>query len=230
MVTTQLSKDETQVIAGLPFLAGISQPQLDRVMSAVRRRSYRRGELIHHEDDIAGDCFVVMRGQIKHRLTAFDGRQLTHKFTSAGNFFGTLSVLDHKRRAGDAVAVTDCELLVMDGDLIAELRRTHPRTNEVLLEVYTTGLRHVLGLLHDLAFLSVPMRLAKALLEHAQEDAEGLYIPAHLNQMELAFLVATTRESVNQTLKRFAREGWVAFDRRVLRIVDPEGLRRSISD
>ena len=65
------------------------------------------------------------------------------------------------------------------------------------------------------SFLSVPMRLAKVLLQYAEEDANGLYIPAYLNQMELAFLVATTRESVNQTLKRFAREGWVGFDRRL---------------
>ena len=119
---------------------------------------------------------------------------------------------------------------MIDGDLIAELRGTHPEANAALLEVYTTGFRHVLGLLHDLAFLSVPMRLAKVLLQYAEEDATGRYIPPYLNQMELAFLVATTRESVNQTLKRFAREGWVALDRRILRLTDIEGLRRSISD
>jgi CRP-like cAMP-binding protein len=228
--TQFLNRDETQVVRALPFLAGLPDADIERVTSAVRRRSYRRGDLIHHEDDLAGDCFVVTRGQVKHRLTAFDGRQITHKFSGAGSFFGMLSVLDHKRRAGDAVAVTDCELLVIDGDLIASIRERHPSANAALLDFTTTGFRHVLGLLHDLAFLSVPMRLAKVLLQYAEQDATGLYIPSYLNQMELAFLVATTRESVNQTLKRFAREGWVSFDRRLLRIGDPEGLRRSISD
>jgi CRP/FNR family transcriptional regulator, cyclic AMP receptor protein len=228
--TQQVTRDEAQIIRALPFLRSLPEPDLERVIAAVRRRTYRKGDLIHHEDDLAGDCFVVVRGQVKHRLTALDGRQITHKFSSSGVFFGMISVLDHKRRAGDAVAVTDCELMVIDGDLIAEIRQKHPSANAALLEFTTTGVRHVLGLLHDLAFLSVPMRLAKVLLQFAEEDAQGLYIPAYLNQMELAFLVATTRESVNQTLKRFAREGWVTFDRRLLRITDAEGLRRSISD
>jgi CRP-like cAMP-binding protein len=228
--TQSLTREEAQILRALPFLSGLPDGDLQRVTGAVRRRTYRRGDLIHHEDDLAGDCFVVVRGHVKHRLTAFDGRQITHKFSTTGAFFGMISVLDHKRRAGDAVAVTDTDLMVVDGDLIAEIRERHPPANAALLEFTTTGVRHVLSLLHDLAFLSVPMRLAKVLLQYADEDASGLYIPGYLNQMELAFLVATTRESVNQTLKRFAREGWVAFDRRLLRITDADGLRRSIVD
>src|SRR3954463_7503622 len=137
--TQATTRDEAQIIRALPFLKGLSQPELDRVSSAVRRRTYRRGDLIHHEDDLAGDCFVVVRGQVKHRLTAFDGRQITHKFSTTGAFFGMISVLDHKRRAGDAVAVTDTDLMVIDGDLIAEIRDKHPSANAALLEFTTTG-------------------------------------------------------------------------------------------
>jgi CRP/FNR family cyclic AMP-dependent transcriptional regulator len=228
LATQPLTKEEAQVLRALPFLAGLTEGELERVAAGVRRRSYRRGDLIHHEDDLAGDGFVVTRGHVKHRLTAFDGRQITHKYSPPGSFFGMLSVLDHKRRAGDAVAVTDCELLVIDRGSIADLREKHPEATAALLEAYTNGFRHLLSLIHDLAFLSVPMRLAKVLLQYAETDDAGLYIPPYLNQLELAFLVGTTRESVNQTLKRFAREGWVALDRRVIRIVDAEALRRSI--
>src|SRR4051812_17737406 len=86
--TQQVTRDEAQIVRALPFLKGLPEPELDRVIAAVRRRTYRKGDLIHHEDDLAGDCFVVVRGQVKHRLTALDGRQITHKFSSPGVFFG----------------------------------------------------------------------------------------------------------------------------------------------
>jgi CRP-like cAMP-binding protein len=214
----------------VPFFTGLPESERERLAASVRRRSYRRGEVIHHEDDLAGDCFVVTQGHVKHRLTAFDGRQLTHSVQGPGGFFGLLSLIDHKRRAGDAVAVTDTEVLVIDRDLLGEILQRYPETNAALLDSYMGRYRQLLGLIHDLAFLSVPQRLAKVLLLHAREDeaAEHPIVPAFLNQTELAFLVGTTRESVNQTLKRFAREGSVAFERRTLVVMDAEALRRVV--
>jgi CRP-like cAMP-binding protein len=106
----------------------------------------------------------------------------------------------------------------------------HPEANSALLETYVAGIRHLLSLLHDLAFLSVPRRLARVLLEYAESDGGGgLCLPQYLNQLELAFLVGTTRESVNQTLKRFIREGWIAVRQRTVILTDADALRRSTS-
>jgi CRP-like cAMP-binding protein len=231
MLSTQsLTREEHDVLAKLPFFTMLDADEMQDVASSVRKRSYRRGEIIHHVDDIAGDVFVVTRGHVKHRITAFDGRQLTHSVDGPGGFFGMLSVIDQKRRAGDAVGLTDCEVLVIDRDVIVRVLRDHREANAILLRHHVRSLREKLSLVHDLAFLSVPMRLAKAILEYAEpgtEPASPPAIPGYLNQTELAFLVSSTRESVNQCLKTFARHGWIDFDRRTIRITDPEGLRKA---
>jgi CRP-like cAMP-binding protein len=231
MLSSQtLTRKESEVLARLPFLAMLDASQMQDLASSVRKRSYRRGEIIHHVDDIAGDIFVVTRGHVKHRITAFDGRQLTHAIDGPGGFFGMLSVIDQKRRAGDAVGLTDCEVLVIDRDAIVRVMRDHPEANAILLRHHVRSVREKLTLVHDLAFLSVPARLAKTILEYAvpgDEPDRRPTIPAYLNQTELAFLVSSTRESVNQCLKAFARSGWIDFDRRTIRITDPEGLRKA---
>src|SRR4051794_23494682 len=102
-----LTREESEVLARLPFFAMLDADALQSMAASTRRRSYRRGEIIHHEDDIAGDVFVVTRGHVKHRITAFDGRQLTHAIQGPGSFFGVVSVVDNSRRAGDAVGLTD---------------------------------------------------------------------------------------------------------------------------
>jgi CRP/FNR family cyclic AMP-dependent transcriptional regulator len=225
-----LNRDEAQILHSLPFLDGIPAGEVEHFTSAVRRRSYRRGDLIHHEDDLAGDFFIVLRGHVKHRIAAQDGRQITHKINGPGRYFGMLSLLDHKRRAGDAVALTDCELLAIDSESMSVFLDSFPGANASILKTYVGGIRRLMTIIHDLAFLSVPMRLAKILLDYAEEDVGGvLRLPAYLNQLELAFLVGTTRESVNQTLKRFAREGWISFESRTLTLTDADALRRSLN-
>ncbi len=231
MVAIQtITRDDIQTLGRLPFFADLSAAELDVIAGSVRRRAYRRGEVIHHVDDVAGDVFLITRGIVKHRLTAFDGRQLTHSIQGPGDPFGLLSAIDQKRRAGDAVALTDCDVLVIDREAFAAFLKSHPEANIFLLDFHVSSVRRHLALVHDLAFLSVPMRLAKVLLTHARRDLDSGQetIPAYLNQTELAFLVGSTRESVNQCLKSFARQGWIGFERRTIKIVDREALLRTI--
>ena len=84
------------------------------------------------------------------------------------------------------------------------------------------------NLVHDLAFLTVPMRLAKTLLFYARADPKTsmLTLPSYLNQTELAYLVGSTRESVNQCLKLFVRQGLIRVEARSIRITDKDGLER----
>ena len=233
MVTHNLTRDEFDILARLRFFETLSETELEGIASSVRKRAYRRGEVIHHVDDVAGDVFLITRGIVKHRLTAFDGRQLTHSIQYPGDLFGLLSAIDQKRRAGDAVALTDCEVLVIDREVFATFLREHPEGKTFLLDFHVASVRQHLGTVHDLAFLSVPVRLAKVLLNYSQRNPDPVTgqpaIPPYLNQTELAFLVGSTRESVNQCLKSFSRQGWIGFDRKSLRILDIDALRRVIT-
>ena len=229
MLGVYAPSDDVAALERVPFFEGVAQAELRELAAAARRRTYRRGEVIHRVDDMAGDVFIVSKGHVKHRQVSMDGRQLTHAINHPGSIFGILSVIDRKRRAGDAVALTDCEVLVIERDAFTRFLSRHGRATEVLLEHHVASLRRVHEIIYDLAFLSVSARLAKVLLRFAMSEGEGenegLVIPSYLTQTELAFLVGTSRESVNQTLRMFDRHRWVEADRRQVRIVDTDGLR-----
>ena len=65
-----LSREEFRVLSQLPFFAATSAEEMDEIAATVRKRSYRRGEVIHHVDDVAGDVFVIVHGVVKHRARA----------------------------------------------------------------------------------------------------------------------------------------------------------------
>jgi CRP-like cAMP-binding protein len=225
-----LSREEYRVLSQLPFFSATGTEEMDEIAATVRKRSYRRGEVIHHVDDVAGDVFVIVRGVVKHRLVASDGRQFTHSIQEAGAPFGLLSVIDQQRRAGDAVALTDCDVLVIDRDVFARFLGEHTEAKSQLLDRHVNSMRKQHSLVHDLAFLTVPMRLAKMLLVYSRGHADPAsgqpVVPGYLNQTELAYLVGSTRETVNQCLKTFTKQGWISFDHRSIRILDADALSR----
>ena len=230
MEALQLARHEDlEAVGRLPLFACVREQEVSEIMGSARRRTYQRGQVIHHVDDVAGDVFVIVKGHVKHRLLASDGRQITHNIQGPINFFGMMSVLDGKRRAGDAVALTDCEVLVIDSEIIASFLARHPEANSVLLKRYVGSARRMEMMLHDQAFLSVPMRLAKVLLEYAVHEGDSptdeLVVPSYLNQTELACLVGTSRESVNQSLKQFSFWGWIESDRKNIHVLDAPALR-----
>ena len=90
------------LVLRLPLFACVPEHEVADILGSARRRTYQRGQVIHHVDDVAGDVFIIVKGHVKHRLLASDGRQITHNIQNPVNFFGMMSVLDGKRRAGDS--------------------------------------------------------------------------------------------------------------------------------
>jgi CRP-like cAMP-binding protein len=98
-----------------------------------------------------------------------------------------------------------------------------------LLEALSRMVRHVTQLVHDTAFLDVRARLARVLVELAenqgQKGPDGVSLTSRLTQGELANLVGVTRESVNKWLRFYEKQGLLRNDKGRLILTDPERLR-----
>jgi CRP/FNR family transcriptional regulator, cyclic AMP receptor protein len=89
------------------------------------------------------------------------------------------------------------------------------------------------ALIDGMLSLDVKGRLAKVLLDlaerHGQPDpAGGTLIAVHLNQRDLAGMIGASRENVGRNLHGFHKRGFIRFDARSIRILDPEALRRLV--
>ena len=93
----------------------------------------------------------------------------------------------------------------------------------------TERLRYTTNYSEQLAFLSVPGRVASVLLQLAGVEADP-HTPAALNltQDDLAKFANTTREWVNRSLKEFADAGLIRVERKAVTILDRAGLDRRV--
>jgi CRP/FNR family transcriptional regulator len=85
----------------------------------------------------------------------------------------------------------------------------------------------------SLATLDVPQRLARKLLQLAQDygiaQADGVHIKLQLTQTDLASLVGATRESINKALRDFRQQGWLHTQQGKIIILDAEALHTQVT-
>src|SRR5215207_8631835 len=230
----RLTSPETELLASLSIFACLEPDQLDEVASQLQRRIFAKGEIIYHRDDLPGSLYILVKGQVKIRLISpTDNRQVTFAWIRPGRFFGTISLLDEGHRSSDAVAVEPTQLFAFSHDDCRAYLRSHPPAMEALIETMALRMRNTIRQFYDLAFLDVPGRLAKLLLQLAEEQGNGRIQPpvllTNLSQRELASLVGTTRESINKWIKYFVQHGCIEFSKGTVTLLNPAVLRERIT-
>jgi CRP-like cAMP-binding protein len=212
------------VLSKVPFFAGVPADELEKLASSLQRRTVRAGKAVFRQDDPGSSLYVIESGVVKVQRTSPEGKEVILTILGPGDFFGELALLDGEPRSADAVAKEDTALLVLErDDFLAFLDRA-PAVATKLLAALSRRLRRTDQLVQDAAFLDVPARLARALLQLSEspEAATGL------TQSELAAMVGASRESVNRWLQFYRRRGLIESASGSIRVLQPEELRRHI--
>ena len=183
-----------------------------------------RGDRLLHEGDAADELFVVLDGEVAVSTRAPDGRESIVAVLSNGALLGELALFDAAPRSADARAVSDAEVLSVPYTPMRDALTGFPPALWGVVGLLAARLRAADDALADAAFLDVPGRTAKRLLELAG-DAEEFSSP--LTQEELAGRVGASRERVNRALSTFVRLGWIELvERGRYRILDRRALEQ----
>lgn len=194
----------------------------------------RRGQLLCREGEHGEVLYLVVRGKLKMGKVSADGRERLLEILGPGDTVGEVDVFDLGPRVATVTAVTEASLLRLNRDHLQSLLSRRPAMAEALLGQLARRLRTDAQALADLAFLDVPGRVAKALLDLAARFGVaaangGVHVAHDLTQEELAQLVGASRESVNKALADFAARGWVRIKPRAVVIVDVRRMRSRIA-
>src|SRR5262249_59439423 len=103
--------------------------------------------------------------------------------------FGEIAMLDGGERSADAVAMTDCEILVVHRRDFMPILEKRADICLILLRILCQRLRQTSEQVEDVLFRHLESRVAKALLHLAEgatsHAAPGSSIELHVSQREL---------------------------------------------
>ncbi len=199
------------------------------VAGRLRRRSFRRNEVIFHQGDPGDSLHVVNAGSVKILLPSSEGEEAIIATLRPGDFFGELSLLDGAPRSATAVALEPAETLELPRKAFMELLDNDTGLRDALLAGLAHELRRVTGQVEELHFLDLAGRLAMRLSRLAR-DADHTSDEVHLDwpytQSDLASMIGGTRQSVNKLLSELVDRGLVRIERDTLVIPSVEALAR----
>lgn len=216
-------------LAQAPLLAGLSAAELEDLEARLRRRRYRKGEVILRQGDPGTTFFLIESGRVRVAVTSPQGKEIILAFRGQGEFLGELSLLDGEPRSADVIAHEASTLLMLDRSDFIRYLESRPKLAIRMLALVGRRLRQSTRMVEDSAFLDIPGRLARVLLDLAESEgsavSSGTAITSRLTQTELASMVGGTRESVNKWLGSYEREGLLRREGGTIVLMKPDLLR-----
>jgi CRP/FNR family cyclic AMP-dependent transcriptional regulator len=218
--------DTADFLATVPLFRSLDATELAHFGQLVREKSYPKGSVILFEDDPGDALFVVRAGRVKVVLVAEDGREVILGILSVGEHFGELSLIDDQPRSAHVIAMEDSSLLVLRRDDFRKRVEANPSVAWSLLAELSRRLRRADGQIGSLALLDVPGRIARMLLDTADEAGGSPQIEKALTHQTIAHVIGASRETVSRAMREFQQAGWISTERRRIRITDRGALEK----
>jgi CRP-like cAMP-binding protein len=220
-----------ELLGRVPLFAELEHDELDRFSRVAVPRSFPSGTRVFHEGDQSDACYIVRHGRFRVTREHSDGRAITLANLGPGDIFGELAMLDGEVRSASVEALEDGELLALPGADVRALLSRHPEITVKLVAALVRRLRGANERIARQSFQTVPSRVAGVLSQLVAEEAplqEGEGVTIRMNQVDLAQLAGTSRESVSRFLADLERASVVRCGRGRVTVLDPAKLRNYI--
>jgi CRP-like cAMP-binding protein len=205
----------------------LNAEEIDKINQIMAVKHVEKGRIIYMPEDEGGMLFILRQGRIQlYRLSA-DGRKLVLSILAPGGIFGEMSMVGQGLYQTFAEAVEDSVVCSLAREDLERLILDYPQIALRLVNVIGQRLAETESRLKDIAFKSVPARIASLLLQLA--GGGRLEVDGFTHQ-EISEIVGTYRETTTQTLNEFRAQGLISIGRKHIEILDMEGLRKVAQD
>jgi CRP-like cAMP-binding protein len=204
-----------------PLLADLSDDALACVADVALAHTYEPGETIIFEGDPCRAAYFIAEGQVRVYRLSPGGREQVLARLGPGQAFNTVPPFQPEGVNHATVeALTTVTVYAISSDDLRRLVGQSPKLALALLQDFADRLDHLTNLVEDLSLRTVRGRLARFLLEHADEGG----VARSWTQDGIASHLGTVRDMVGRTLRTFADAGLVRMDRQRIVLLDREGL------
>jgi CRP/FNR family transcriptional regulator len=207
----------------IPVVTGMAEE--DMLFQHVQ---FKTGQRIHTIGQPFDTLYIVHSGFLKTVLIDEYGNEQVLSFPMKGDLFGVDGI--HTRRyASEAVALSNCDLILLPFKKFIALGRTHVELEQAMYSVMSRELVREQAMVSMLGALSAEARVARFLVSLSERFAEMGYSSRLFNlrmtRHEIGSYLGLTLETVSRTLSAFNEIGYITVDQKSIGIRDVEALR-----
>lgn len=205
-----------------PLFHGLSPELLTRWERYFKERSFTKRQILEFPSDCSEPIYFIRTGRVKVSYLSEDGKEFTVACLSPGEVYSVHSL-------AFATALENSVVVHLGMEKFRSMLEECPELGLRLIRLLGNILKETNDVILDLAFREVSVRLAHVILREGQPEVNQrakLPLPYFLDftNEQFAALSGTTRQTVNEILKRWERQGIVAMKRGKLSVLNWEML------
>ena len=188
------------------------QAFLTRARSGITISTYRAGQTVFAQGDVADAVFYVQTGRLKAVVLSKQGREAVIGILHAGQFFGEGCINGDTLRNATTTAMEDSVITAISKRTMIAALQDQPKLSDLFRSHLLTRNNRIEQDLIDQLFNSSEKRLARLLLLLANFGLESSPQPidARINQETLAEMIGTTRSRVGFFMNKFRELGFIS--------------------
>ena len=218
-----ITKEDYQLLRSHPAFSELPVELFDKLAVEIHARDIPKGQILFYAGDKRERIFLLAKGFA--RIEQFDSSdQFSYMdYIKKGALFPYGGMFQDERYHYTASAVTDLRCFVIP----VNLYELYAQESKEQLLFITRKLSSILEFqelrLRNVVTASASERVIQSLAILCKDyESLGNQLPFPISMKELAKLGATTRETVNQVLKRLREEGRISYEHKQLVFTDRE--------
>ena len=197
------------VLKAVPLFASFPEDQLRMLTTVVSRKSVTRSTMVMAAGDATDSLYIVLSGRLKVMMSDAEGKEVILAILGPGEFFGEMGLIDDEPRSASVVALEACELLgITKRDFKKALADNFEMTMAVMRGL-VKRLREADRKIGSLALLDVYGRVARLLLDMAENVDGEKVVTKRLPKQDIAKMIGASREMVSRVMKDLQTGGYI---------------------
>ena len=189
--------------------AEVLPPELREALGAIAAtRTYAKNAIIVSEGDETDSLYVVLSGRVKVFLSDEEGKEVQLNQLAPGEYFGEVT-LDGGPRSASVMALEDTRCAVVKRGELLSLAEREPQFLLHVVRKLAHRVRALTENVRSLALMDVYGRVARLLLELAEEKDGRLVITESLTHKEIASRVGASREMISRIFSDLSDGGYI---------------------
>lgn len=197
------------LIRRVPLFSLLTNDQASAIADSVVKRRFRRGEIIVEHGKKSNALFILLTGRARVLTSDSRGREVILAVLQPGNYVGEMSLIDNEPHSATVRAEVQTDMLILGRPEFARCLPENSSLSYAIMRGLVQRLRNADRQIESLALLDVYGRVARSLLDMAEDDGDVKIIRSKVSRQDMAKIVGASREMVSRVMKDLEDRGIV---------------------
>jgi len=220
-------------LKGIRLFDSLADEDLERIAEKVTIGTFKRNEVIFHEEDTNEYMYIILSGKVKVIQTSEEGKEIILALHKSKDFFGEMTLIDGKTAPATVIAIENSIIAIISKKDFYSLIESYGKILLNILQIFCERIRNSYSRIQILSFNNASQRIKTLLVMlsnmYGRKTEEGTTIDMKLTHQNIADMTGITRETVTRILNKWQKEGEISVLKNKYIQLKPEFLKPEFS-